>query len=131
MSIELKIKQKYLALEPGIIRSEERKLKSQIKWLKKNSLEGTDALSWKLNSLQSHRRREVCNESRATLLARTYLAGKPYSHAEKKRKADREDSFQRLVVPRIVAMVKKYGKGDQLLVDNTSISKWSAISLPV
>lgn len=34
MSVELKIKAKHLALEPAIIRREERKLKNQFHWLK-------------------------------------------------------------------------------------------------
>ena len=82
MCIELKIKAKHLALEPKIIKHEERKLKGQIKYTK-----GTDAnLIYKLNDLVNHRKWNVRNESRATELARAYLAGKPYSYVEKKRK---------------------------------------------
>lgn len=126
MSIELKIKAKHLALEPSIIRCEEKKIKKQIKWARANSKD-TGALITKLWSLSSHRKREVCNEARATQLARVYLANKPYSSAEKKRKADREYSFQRNIIPRIVAMIKKYGTGDQLKIDDKSIQVWSKI----
>ena len=121
MSIELKIKAKHLALEPKIIKCEEEKLKGQIKYTK-----GTDtSLIWKLNSLVVHRKWNVRNESRATELARTYLAGKPYSYTEKKRKDDM--MFQLYIVPRIVAMVTKYGKGDQRKVDAAIIREWSKI----
>ncbi len=121
MSIELKIKAKHLALEPSIIRCEERKLKKQIKYTN-----GTDAnLICKLDSLVCHRRWNVRNESRATELARAYLAGKPYTFVEKKRKDD--GMFQLYIVPRIVAMVTKYGKGEQRRVDAKIIREWSQL----
>jgi len=126
MSIELKIKAKHLALEPGIIRHEEEKLQKQIDWAVKNSRE-TWQLIGQLWRLRNHRNNEVCNEARATNLARTYLAGKPYSYAEKKRKEDKEFSFQNHVIPRITAMVKKYGKGDQLKADDKTIIEWSKL----
>ena len=121
MCIELKIKAKHLALEPQVIKHEERKLKGQIKFTK-----GTDAkLIYKLNDLVNHRKWNVRNESRATELARTYLAGKPYSYAEKSRKND--VMFQLYIVPRIVAMVTKYGTGDQRKVDRKIIQEWSKL----
>jgi len=126
MSIELKIKAKHLALEPDVIRHEEYKLKEQIKHLKGSS-DGVDKLNYKLNSLITHRRGVVCNEARATHLARTYLSGKPYLHAEKKRKEDREFIFQRLVIPRITAMVKKYGHDVGYNVSDKVISEWAKL----
>lgn len=121
MCIELKIKSKHLALEPRVIRHEERKLKGQIKYTK-----GTDAnLIYKLDSLVVHRRWNVRNESRATELARAYLAGKSYASVEKKRKNDA--MFQLYIVPRIVAMVTKYGKGDQRKIDRKVIQEWSKV----
>lgn len=121
MCIELKIKAKHLALEPNIIKHEERKLKGQIKYTK-----GTDvSLIWKLNSLTNHRKWNVRNESRATELARAYLAGKPYSHVEKKRKND--VMFQLYIIPRIHTMVVKYGKGEQRRVTVDAIREWSKL----
>ncbi len=121
MCIELKIKAKHLALEPSIIRKEERKLKKQIKYTN-----GTDQnLIWKFESLISHRRWNVRNESRATELARAYLAGKPYTFVEKKRKD--EMMFQLYIVPRIVVMVTKYGKGDQRRITADEIREWSKL----
>jgi hypothetical protein len=121
MCIELKIKAKHLALEPKVIRCEEEKLKKQIKYTK-----GTDAkLIQKLDSLTCHRKWNVRNESRATELARAYLAGKPYSYVEKKRNCD--GMFQLYIVPRIVAMVTKYGTGDQRKVDRKIIQEWSKL----
>jgi hypothetical protein len=121
MNIELKIKAKHLALEPSIIKCEENKLKKQIKYTK-----GTDAkLIYKLNELVNHRKWNVRNESRATELARAYLAGKPYTYVEKKRKDD--GMFQLYIVPRIVAMVTKYGTGDQRKIDRKIIQEWSKL----
>ena len=121
MCIELKIKAKHLALEPKIIKHEERKLKGQIKYTK-----GTDAnLIYKLNDLVRHRKWNVRNESRATELARAYLAGKPYNYVEKKRRDD--VSFQLYIVPRIVSMVVKYGKGEQRKIDANVIKEWSKL----
>ena len=79
MSIKLKIKSKHLALEAGVIRFEEQKLKRQIEWLKqhqKNETETSIMGTW--NSLNSHRRFEVRNEARATYLARAYIEGRKY-----------------------------------------------------
>ena len=122
MCIELKIKSKHLALEPKIIKCEEEKLKKQIKYTK-----GTDAtLIQKLDSLACHRKWNVRNESRATELARAYLAGKPYSYVEKKRNND--GMFQLYIIPRIHAMVTRYGKGDQRKVTVDVIKDWSKIN---
>lgn len=107
MSVELKIKSKHLALEAAVIRFEERKLKSQIKWLKarQQPLTGLDST---LNSLAAHRRWDVGNENRATFLARAYIAGKPYLTVENKVK-DRVVLYS-YIVPRVVSMLKKYHK---------------------
>ena len=119
MCIELKIKAKHLALEPNVIKVEERKLKKQIKYTK-----GTDAnLIQMLDNLARHRKWIVRNEIRATELARVYLAGKPYNYIEKKRKDD--GVFQLYIVPRVVAMVTRYGRGDQRKVDRKVIQEWS------
>jgi hypothetical protein len=122
MCIELKIKSKHLALEPSIIRCEERKLKKRMK----HNRDGETSY-WELarqrDNLILHRRWNVRNESRATELARAYLAGKPYSHVEKKRKD--ETMFQMMIVPRIVAMVTKYGNKEQRTVDRKKIQEWS------
>ena len=121
MCIELKIKAKHLALEPKVIKHEERKLKSQIKYTR-----GTDAkLIMKLDSLVAHRRWNVRNESRATGLARAYLAGKSYTSVELKRNDDA--MFRMYIVPRIVAMVTKYGSGEQRKVTRDTILEWSKL----
>ncbi len=130
MCIELKIKSKHLALEPSIIRKEEDKLKGQIKYLSRKD----DDVSYrtriftqlKLDSLTTHRRWNVRNEARATELARAYLKGKPYLMVEKRAK-DNDVMFKLYIVPRIVAMVTKYGKGDQRRIDRKTIIDWSMI----
>jgi hypothetical protein len=124
MTIELKIKAKHLALEPAIIRLEEKRLKARIRYLKLKEKD-TAALSTKLNSLNLHRRFDVKFAARATHLARTYLAGKPYNYAEKKRKPEKEQKFQNIVIPRITAMVKKYGDDSQRLIEDSAIRTWA------
>lgn len=130
MCIELKIKSKHLALEPSIIRKEEDKLKGQLKYLSRKdddvSYRTRIFMQLKLDSLTTHRRWNVRNEARATELARAYLKGKPYLTVEKRAKCN-DDMFKLYIVPRIVAMVTKYGKGDQRRIDRKTIIDWSMI----
>jgi hypothetical protein len=107
MSIKLKIKSKHLALEAGVIRFEENKLKRQIEWAK-NRPEYT-ALCREWESLNSHRRFDVRNENRATYLARAYIEGRKYETLEKSRKDN--GTFYSYVMPRVVSMVIKYKHG--------------------
>jgi hypothetical protein len=118
MSIELKIKSKHLSVEAQIIRFEEYKLKKQVRWFITNhkATGANDAAKLhtfhpfaKFNSLKQHRRWDVRNENRATYLARAYLAGKSYASVEQKRKPENEFKFNTFVIPRVVAMVAKYG----------------------
>lgn len=108
MSIELKIKSIHLSYEPAIIRKEEQKLKKQAKWEREHQQDDF-ATMYKFRSLNSHRRGIVRNESRATNLARAYLAGKEYNTVEYKRKSDKESIFNYSVLPRVLDMVNKYG----------------------
>ncbi len=127
MCIELKIKSKHLALEPSIIRKEEDKLKKQLKYHRSNDAPSlVFTLGLKLESLINHRRWNVRNEARATELAIAYLKGKPYLTVEKRAK-DNDVMFQMYIVPRIVAMVTKYGKGEQRKIDRTHIKEWSKL----
>ena len=110
MSIKLKIKSKHLALEAGVIRFEELKLKRQIEWLKthqKNDAETSIMGTW--NSLNSHRRFEVRNEARATYLARAYIEGRKYETVEIERKDN--GTFYSYIMPRVVSMVIRYKLG--------------------
>jgi hypothetical protein len=131
MSIELKIKSKHLALEPAIIRKEEKKLLKQIAWFNSYRMGAVEndpafkAMQQKRESLHNHRKWNVRNEARATELARAYIAGKPYASVEKKRKLDNECKFVRYIIPRITAMVQKYGDGKP--VTNTTILDWCEI----
>ena len=105
MSIELKIKSKHLALEAGVIRFEENKLKKQAKWLRVNQ-EFATRVEQKLNSLASHRKWDVRNENRATFLARAYISGKPYKSVEQSVKD--KAVLEYYIVPRVLSMVSKY-----------------------
>lgn len=113
MSIELKIKAKHLALEPAIIRKEEYKLLKQIKHMKQLHQVNDDfsdlvyPLHSKWSSLSAHRKRDVRNEARATHLARAFLNGQSYKDVERKR--HEEWVFKTHIIPRIFAMVAKYG----------------------
>ena len=108
MSIKLKIKSKHLALEAGVIRFEEQKLKRQIEWLKIHQQdEAKFRGEWE--SLNSHRRFEVRNEARATYLARAYIEGRKYETIENKRNDN--GMFNSYILPRLVSMVIKYEHG--------------------
>jgi hypothetical protein len=120
MSIELKIKAKHLALEPAIIRKEEKKLKMQFDWFRqKHQITNVNLFAiydkhpelYKLHSkrysLEHHRKTVVRNASRATHLARAYIAGMSYSRVEKKR--EDELTFKNLILPEVFRMVAKYG----------------------
>lgn len=142
MSVQLKIKSKHLALEPAIIRTEERKLTKQIKRYKQYHQITTDRCSYddhpefyrlygSLHGLNSHRRWDVRNESRATYLARAYIEGREYRSVEKSRKE--EAVFRLYILPRIVSMVIKYKLGkmekfmkpDDVKAIKDEIIKWS------
>ena len=119
MSIELKIKSKHLSEEVKIIRFEERKLFKQYQWsLNKYRAAGHNDMYPRWNdkafmsycSVSHHRRWDVRNETRATFIARAYIAGIPYKSVEQKRKIDNEPNFQKYILPRVFAMVVKYGK---------------------
>jgi len=88
--IKLKIKIKHLALEPAIIRKEEQSLLRQSAWIRKqygtNDLDENDneleALRFAYYDLSQHRKINVREEARATLLVYGYLRGKKYSEVE-------------------------------------------------
>lgn len=120
MSIELKIKSKHLGLEAKVIKHEEAKLKSQIRWHAK-AQSPNHKLEWKLNSIVHHRKWDVRNENRATFLARAYIAGVPYKTVEHKRKPENEYKFQIYVLPRVLAMVNRYHNRN---VTKEGIDEW-------
>jgi len=108
MSIKLKIKSKHLALEAGVIRFEEQKLKRQIEWLKTHQEDDSHVRAiWE--SLNSHRRFDVRNENRATYLARAYIKGRKYKTIENNIKD--LGTFNIYILPRVVSMVIKYMDG--------------------
>lgn len=127
MSIELKIKSKHLALEPQIIRHEERKLKQRMRYHR--SKDGTSSidLEWKLHSLTNHRKFIVRHEARATHLARAYLAGKAYKSVEQSRKKCNEMLFLVSILKRVHAMVIRYGNKEQRTVTYDVLKEWCAI----
>lgn len=122
MSIELKIKSKHLALEPAIIRREEQKL---LKRIRSGRCNDTTEAFRKYESLHHHRKWNVRNESRATELARAYIAGKPYCLVEQKRKPENEYKFSTYIIPRIAKMVDKYSGASVCIED---IEKWSKLN---
>ena len=130
MNSELKIKSKHLALEPQIIRKEEAKLKKRMKHHRSDDTVSSMSLEWKLHSLTNHRKINVRNEARATHLARAFIAGKPYSYAEahtRRKEWSHECYYLMFIVPRVVAMVLRYGSGEQRKIDRDAIIEWSKI----
>ena len=119
--IKLKIKAKSLAEEARIIRKEERKLK-EIPFHKRSKVVGTGHSQYvvcHLSTIQLHRKWYVRNEARATQLAIAYIKGKDYLQVEKSTKST--DVLRYYIVPRILAMVKKYGEKETTRED---ILKW-------
>lgn len=133
MSIELKIKSKHLSEEAKIIRFEERKelkkSRHRVNKMRESGHNG-DLCSEFLDAqttyrkLCHHRRWDVRNENRATFLARAYLAGQEYSKVEQTRREENEYTFDVWVIPRIVAMVNKYGDKQ---IDRDTILKWTSM----
>ena len=122
MSTELKIKAKHLATEPAIIRMEEQKV---LKYIRSGYCNDASAAYNKYVSLRNHRVWNVRNEARATELARAYLAGKDYKMVEQKRKPENERKFINYIIPRIAAMVQKYGPSNK--VTDQQIIDWSKL----
>lgn len=129
MSIELKIKSKHLALEPAIIRREEKKLLKQARSGRCNDTadgSATAKILSKYESLHRHRKWNVRNEARATELARAFIIGKPYKDVESKRKPENEFKFQQFIIPRVAIMVNKYG-GFSVIYSENFIKDWSKL----
>jgi hypothetical protein len=123
MSIQLKIKSKHLSLESKVIRFEEKKIKKQIEWSVLNRPNSTQIVSL-YNNIHEHRVYDVRNENRATYLARAFIAGKPYSSVEAKRKPEKETMFINSILPRVLSMVLKYGKYKSGTVSIDTIKAW-------
>jgi len=128
MSIELKIKSKHLALEAQVIRFEEHKLRNRINYaIKKNVQVDIDSIKYTWHSINEHRRWDVRNENRATFLARAYLAGLDYKTVEVKRKPENEYKFVAHIIPRVLAMVIKYGNGKNSALTRDDIKEWAKL----
>jgi hypothetical protein len=119
MTIELKIKNKYLSEEARIIRFEEKKLKKQTRYaINKHIESGANepfeyykTKSYKdYQSLNAHRRYDVRNENRATYLARAFIEGVSYNQVEASRKEEKEYMFLQIILPRVLTMINKYGR---------------------
>ena len=118
MSLELKIKSKHLAFEPAIIRKEENRLVKRMKQFREfHQVDGSKDTDYFLMQseyygLARHRTWDVKNESRATYLARAYIADKPYSKVER-RTEKRGPIFTKWILPRVIDMVAKYGPKEE------------------
>ena len=94
---QLRVKIKSLAEEARIIRAEERR------WV----VDGRkDNATW--HSLNHHRRHDVRDEARASLLAYAYLRGVPYSVVENKTR-DRLSPGFNSVYYRVADIAQKFG----------------------
>ena len=126
MSLELKIKSKHLTEEAKIIRFEENKLLRQVRYLHSAQRDADAEVKFsQWYSLNTQHRQDVRIENRATFLARAFLANKPYDYVEQKRSPEMEYDFQSRVIPKIVAMVNKYGS---TVVDALTLKKWATLT---
>lgn len=119
MSHELKIKAKSLGAESRIIRQEELKLKRSAQWNRDHQQTAeANRLDRKRQALYEHRVWDVRRESRATNIARAYLAGKSYRMVEPK---TRDNAYEMgYMQGRVQKLVKKYGEG----ASGEDIAKW-------
>jgi hypothetical protein len=138
MSVELKVKSKHLSEEARIIRFEERKQLKQYQWAQdqyratgNNDMypRWDDKAFNAYHSLKHHRQWDVRNENRATFLARAYIAGVPYASVEQKRNPDNERTFNLMVLPRVWAMIAKYGKQDGDRIWNREKNRYEATAV--
>jgi hypothetical protein len=138
MSVELKVKSKHLSEEARIIRFEERKQLKQYQWAqdqyRATGMNGMyprwdDKAFNTYYSLKHHRQWDVRNENRATFLARAFIAGVPYETVEQKRNPDNERTFNLMVLPRVCAMVAKYGKQDGDRIWNREKNRYEATAV--
>jgi len=110
--IKLKIKIKHLALEPALIRIEERKLLKQAAWRREHQTEEnqyTHEKYWDYETLRNHRIYDVRREARATQLAYAFLRGKKYEDIEQKRESNYWTVyFNNKMRKRIIDIVYKY-----------------------
>jgi len=138
MSVELKVKSKHLSEEARIIKFEERKQLKQYQWaLNKWNAAGNNDMYPRWDdkafntycSLNNHRKWDVRNENRATFLARAFIAGAPYETVEQKRKPEKESNFQIVILPRVWAMIAKYGKQDGDRIWNREKNRYEATAV--
>lgn len=120
MSIELKIKAKSLGAESQMIRKEEIKLKRSARWNDEHQKPAEAAkFQTKRRALYEHRVQDVRFESRATHLARAYIAGKPYKSIERSTRDD-ADTKTRLW-KRVHTLLKKYHNPE---ITQAEVLKW-------
>jgi len=112
---KLKIKIKHLALEPVIIRKEERKLLKEAKWHRQQQEEKEASfLLWDYIDLMNHRKFDVRTEARATQLAYAFLRGRTYLQTESNCNRDEHYSewmFTHGYLKRAVEIATKYRIG--------------------
>jgi len=89
--VKLKIKAKSLAAEAAIIRKEENKFGGMSKW-----------------DLQNHRKWNVRNETRATLLAIAWFKHRDYDRSEQSCRDEGKRSAW--IEPRVITMINKYSR---------------------
>lgn len=119
--IKLEAKHKSLVAESHIIRRLERKLQRRVRWAIDHQ-QPSDSLDSERSQLSDHRRWIVRNETRATILARAFLGERPYTSVELSRRPTNEPVFKQYIVPKVVAMVNKYGTKK---VDSDDIMGWA------
>ena len=136
--IKLKIKIKHLALEPAIIRKEERKILKQSRWHRANKAYGNnentanELITYDYTSLSSHRKNELRNEARASQLAYAFLRNVPYEVVEKKR--EEPDKYWRWYHPNIrdraIKIANKYSpRREDIETTTEKFKTWLGIEI--
>jgi hypothetical protein len=115
--VELKVKSKALEAEAKIIRTEENRVKAQFRYNRyKQEQRKADAASFRLKSLQDHRRGIVRQVAHDTFIARAFLGGRPYStHAVTKKGMGYTSWYS------VRNMVRKYGGPEFKIMTNEEI----------
>ena len=120
---KLKIKIKHLALEPAIIRKEERKLLKEAKWYRQQQeTKEAERILWDYKDLLSHRKHSLKPEARAAQLAYAFLRGKPYASVEKPRDYEILKHTPLPFVARAIQLAHKYRVGKYIGMSKTLVA---------
>lgn len=125
----LKIKLKNLREEVALIRSHEERLKIHMMCWREESPASVHAREM-INQMRAHRRRDIREEARATLLAYGYIRGLAYAQIEQNPRHEYYMTVQARV-DRVAKMVQKYSamgwNPQDIVIFQTKIRVWMGV----